>query len=78
MLVMSEDLSSVETQLWLLLLHDVLDDGSSNCWDSDVRQPRKKKSPQGVEELMIYKQGAIRGEGEADGGRNREQNNTQR
>lgn len=62
MLVMSETLSSVGTQLWLLLPNDVLDDATSTRWDSEVRQLRKKKSPQGVEELMIYTDTAARGE----------------
>lgn len=39
----------------LLLLDDILDDVTSTRLDSEGRQPRKKKSPQGVEELMIYR-----------------------
>ena len=54
MLVMSQTLSSAGEQLWLLLTDDVVDDATSTRWDSEVQQLRKKKSPQGVEELMIY------------------------
>lgn len=53
MLVMSEILSSVGTKLWLLLLNDVLDEAVLTRWDSEVQQLRKKKSPQGVEALII-------------------------
>lgn len=54
MLVMSQTLSSAGEQLLLLLPDDVVDDATSTRWDSEVQQLRKKKSPQGVEELMIY------------------------
>lgn len=70
MLVMLEALSSVMP--WLLL-DEVLDDATSTRWDSGVRQPRNKKSPQGVEELMICTEIVARGEGKAKVSRHREQ-----
>ncbi|TNN77948.1 hypothetical protein EYF80_011871 [Liparis tanakae] len=39
----------------LLVLDDILDDVTSTRGDSEGGQPRKKKSPQGVAELMIYR-----------------------
>ena len=68
-LVMSAALSSEGTGPWLLLLDDVLDDATSSRWDSEVWQQRKKKSPQGVEELMICTNTVARDKGKAKKGK---------
>lgn len=54
MLLMSEVVSTGGAEPGLLLLGNVLDEAIFVLWESEVQQPRKKKSPQGVAELMIY------------------------
>lgn len=72
---MSDALSSAETQFWLLLLDDILDDSTSIRWEAGVWQPRKKKSPQGVEELMIYTETVAQDKGKAEVGIHKQQKN---